>query len=79
VKTVEWCAKDNFAASSDRLRNPAFREQAQQILVAESTQLPARVQFRGEIKYLLIQKRVTNFDRGVHGHAVAFGLQQIAR
>ena len=49
------------------------------IFVAESAQLPARMQFGGEIENVLIEERVTNFDRRMHRHAVALGLQEMAR
>src|SRR5258708_760743 len=45
VKTVERRAKDHFSAASNRLRNPALRQQTEQVLIVESAQLPARVQF----------------------------------
>src|SRR5687767_1864025 len=63
----------------DRLRNPAFRQQAQQIFVSETPQLPARVEPGREVEDFFVEKRVADFDRGVHGDAVAFGLQKMAR
>ena len=60
-------------------RQPALRQQAQQVLVPEAAQLPARVQPGQEGEHVLVEERIARLDRGVHGHAVALGAEQQAR
>ena len=40
-------------------------------------QLPARVQPGQEIEHVLVQEGVARLHRGVHGHAVALGVEQM--
>ena len=63
VKTIERRAKDHFAATRDRFRNPAFGEQAKQIFVAEAAQFPARMQPRGKVEDIFVEKRIAHFHR----------------
>ena len=44
----------------------------------ETAQFPFGVEVSEEIEDLFIEERVANFDGGVHGNAVAFGLEEVA-
>ena len=58
VEAVQWRTEDHFAPLVNGRRQPALRQQTQQMLVAETTQLPLRVQLGQEREDLLIQKRI---------------------
>src|ERR1700682_5414858 len=77
VKTVQWSAKDDLLAPGNLWRQPALRHEAQQMFVAESAQLPARVQPGGEGKDVLIEERIPHLHRGVHRDTVTLGLEKV--
>lgn len=52
-------------------------DEAQQVLVAKADQLPARMQLRGEVEHLFIEKRITHLHGGMHSHAITLRLQQV--
>ena len=79
MKAIEGRAKDDFVTPSYRFRDPALRQQAVLILVTKPAQLPARMELCCEVENVLIEKRVTNLDRRMHGDAIALRLQEMAR
>ena len=47
------------------------------MFVPKAAQFPARVQLRGEVENILIEKRVSHLHRRVHGHTISLRLQQV--
>jgi tetratricopeptide (TPR) repeat protein len=77
VEAVQRRAEDHFAPLVNRWRQPALGQQTQQMLVAETPQLPPRIQFGEESENLLIQKRISHLHGGMHRYAVSFCLEQV--
>jgi hypothetical protein len=77
VEAIQGCPENNLLPPVDFGWKPLLGKEAQKVFVAKSAQLPLRVQARDEVEDLFIEEGVTHFHRRVHGHAVAFGLEQV--
>src|SRR5947209_6053450 len=58
VKTIKGGQEHGLAPPGNAPRQPALGEQAQNVLVAQAAQLPARVQAGQERENLLVEERI---------------------
>jgi hypothetical protein len=65
VEAIQRSPEDGLAPAINGGRQPALRQQAQNVFVPKTAELPARVQPGGEIEDFLIQERIADFHGGV--------------